>query len=68
VTLADGRTVTRALILKIIDEELKAYQSQLGDEKFYAGRFVEAAGIMARMSTAPKCEAFLTLPGYRYLD
>ena len=68
VSLSDGRKVTRELILKTIDEELKAYQRDLGDEKFYAGRFVEAAGIMARMSTAPKCEAFLTLPGYRYLD
>jgi malate synthase len=66
--LADGRTVTRDLVLKTIDEEMNVYKQQLGDAKFYAGRFVEAAGIMARMSTAPKCEEFLTLPGYRYLD
>ncbi|MGH8461350.1 MAG: malate synthase, partial [Stenotrophobium sp.] len=66
--LADGRKVTRELVLKIVDEELAAYKAQQGAEKFYQGRFVEAAGIMARMSTAPKCEAFLTLPGYRYLD
>ena len=66
--LADGRAVTRELTLKIVDEELGAYKKQLGEEKFYAGRFVEAAGIVARMSTAAKCEEFLTLPGYRYLD
>lgn len=66
--LSDGRTVTRELILKIIGEEMGAYQKQLGDERFYKGRFAEAAGIVARMSTAPKCEQFLTLPGYRYLD
>jgi len=66
--LADGRPVTRELVLKIVDEELGAYRKQLGDEKFYQGRFAEAAGIVARMSTAPKCEEFLTLPGYRYLD
>ena len=66
--LADGRAVTRELVLKTVDEELAVYKKQLGDEKFYAGRFVEAAGIVARMSTAPKCEEFLTLPGYRYLD
>lgn len=68
VTLQDGRTVTRELILKIIDEELLAYRNQLGDAKFYQGRFAEAAGIVARMSTAPHCEDFLTLPGYRYLE
>ncbi len=67
-TLSDGRKVTRELVLKIVDEEVGAYKKQLGEEKFYAGRFVEAAGIVARMSTAAKCEAFLTLPGYRYLD
>ena len=66
--LADGRPVTRELTLKIVDEEIEAYKKQLGSEKFYQGRFVEAAGIVARMSTAPKCEEFLTLPGYRYLD
>jgi malate synthase len=66
--LSDGRVVDRPLILKTIDEELDAYKKQLGAERFYKGRFAEAAGIVARMSTAPKCEEFLTLPGYRYLD
>jgi len=66
--LADGRAVTRELVLKIVDEEQAVYKQQLGDARYYAGRFVEAAGIVARMSTAPKCEEFLTLPGYRYLD
>ena len=66
--LNDGRVVDRALILRIVDEELAAYKAQLGEAKFYGGRFAEAAGIVARMSTASKCEEFLTLPGYRYLD
>ena len=55
-------------MLKIIDEELAAYKAQLGEEKFYKGRFAEAAGIVARMSTAEKCADFLTLPAYEYLD
>ncbi|MGV2482032.1 UNVERIFIED_CONTAM: malate synthase A, partial [Salmonella enterica subsp. enterica serovar Weltevreden] len=42
-TLADGRKLTRELVLKIIDEELAAYKAQLGEEKFYKGRFAEAA-------------------------
>lgn len=67
-TLADGRKLTRELVLKIIDEELAAYKAQLGEEKFYKGRFAEAAGIVARMSTAEKCADFLTLPAYEYLD
>jgi malate synthase len=66
--LADGRTVTRELVLRIIDEELAAYRKALGEERYYKGRFAEAAGIMARMSTADACADFLTLPSYHYLD
>ena len=66
--LADGRTVTRELALRMIDEELATVRKQLGDERFYKGRFAEAAGIFARMSTAAQCADFLTLPAYEYLD
>lgn len=66
--LSDGRPVTRELVLRVIDEELAAYRKELGDARFYQGRFAEAAGIMARMSTAKACEDFLTLPSYNYLD
>ncbi len=67
-SLADGRKVSRELVLRIIDQELAAYREQLGEERFYEGRFAEAAGIFARMSTASDCVEFLTLPAYEYLD
>ena len=66
--LADGRKVTRELVLQILDEELAGIRKTLGDERYYKGRFTEAAGIMARMSTARDCADFLTLPSYHYLD
>ena len=66
--LADGRTVTRELVLQTIDQELAGIRGTLGDERYYKGRFAEAAGIMARMSTAQDCADFLTLPSYHYLD
>lgn len=66
--LADGRAVTRALVLAMIDEELAAIRKQLGDERYYQGRFAEAAGLFARLATAPQCADFLTLPAYDYLD
>ena len=52
VKLDDGRAVTPALVLKVLDEELAGIRAQMGDEKYYATRMTEAAGIMARMSTA----------------
>jgi len=67
-TMADGRKVTRELVLQVLDQELAAYRKELGDERFYKGRFAEAAGIFARMSTASDCVEFLTLPAYEYLD
>jgi len=67
-TLADGRKLTRELVLQIVDEELASYKTQLGDDKYYQGRFAEAAGIVARMSTAEACADFLTLASYDYLD
>jgi len=67
-TLADGRKLTRELVMQIVDEELLAYKKEIGEDKFYGRRFAEAAGIVARMSTADRCADFLTLPAYEYLD
>ena len=53
--------------MQIVDEELLAYKKEIG-ESFYSRRFAEAAGIVARMSTADRCADFLTLPAYEYLD
>ncbi|MDB5988348.1 MAG: malate synthase [Nevskia sp.] len=66
--LADGRKLTRELVMQIVDEELLAYKQEIGEDKFYGRRFAEAAGIVARMSTADRCADFLTLPAYEYLD
>lgn len=68
VSLADGRKVTPALVTQVIDEELAAIRKQLGDERYFASRMIEAAGLVARMSTASKVADFLTLPSYEYLD
>ena len=68
VTLSDGRKVTPQLILKVLDEEVAGVKAALGDEKFYASRMIEAAGLMAKMSTAKQVSEFLTLPSYDYLD
>jgi malate synthase len=67
-TLSDGRKVTPALINQILDEELAGIRKQLGDERYFGSRMLEAAGLVARMSTARDCADFLTLPSYNYLD
>lgn len=66
--LADGRAVTAPLVRGVIEEELAKIRRSVGDDRYLSGHYVEAAGIMARMSTAPDCADFLTLPAYAYLD
>ncbi|MCC2655096.1 MAG: malate synthase [Panacagrimonas sp.] len=68
VELSDGRKVTPALVNQVIDEELATIKQQLGEERYNASRMIEAAGLVARMSTANKVADFLTLPSYDYLD
>ena len=60
----DDVAVTEDSLTQCITDIRKA----LGDERYYKGKYVEAAGIMARMSTARACADFLTLPSYHYLD
>jgi len=66
--LSGGRAVTASLVRGIIDEELVEIRRSVGDERYLSGHYAEAAGIMARMSTAPVCADFLTLPAYACLD
>jgi malate synthase len=66
--LKDGRVVTPALVFQIIAEELEGIRKALGEDRYFASRMIEAAGLVARMSTAKQCPEFLTLPSYDYLD
>ncbi len=64
VTLADGSTVTRELVERVIEEEVAAIRAARGDEAFAAGRFEEARATFAEMALAEDYPEFLTLPAY----
>ena len=49
-------------------EELDHIRREVGDERYFAGRYLEAVGLLARMASARECPEFLTLPAYDYLD
>jgi malate synthase len=66
--LADGRSVTAELVRAVLGEELAKIRTELGDDRYQSGRFIEAAGLMAHLATAASCRDFLTLPAYEYLD
>jgi malate synthase len=65
--LADGRTVDAELVRATLREELAAFRSELGSERFAASRFETAAKLFEDLVTAPELADFLTIPAYAHL-
>ncbi len=63
-TLADGRPVDRALCRAVIAEELDKIRTTLGEARFAAGRYRDAARLMQELIEAERFPEFLTLPAY----
>ena len=66
-TLDDGRAVDRALVRKIVDEEMDKVKKAQGAERFAKGRFKEASKMFLEMVEAEKFPDFLTLPAYDWV-
>jgi malate synthase len=65
--LSDGRAITPELCLQIIDEELAKFRQAVGEERFRAGRYTEAAKLVRDLIQSGKFIEFLTLPAYDQL-
>jgi malate synthase len=63
-SLDDGTRVTADLVKSVLDEQMASIREAAGDDRWNAGRFDEAAELFLAMSTAERCEEFLTLPAY----
>jgi malate synthase len=66
--LADGRAVTRELVLQIEAEELQKLRQEYGDGVYAQGRFAEAAQLFEQVALSPDFVEFLTLPAYEHID
>jgi malate synthase len=64
VELADGQTVTRELVERLIEEEMAAIRERVGDEAFEKGRWADARALFTEMALADAYPDFLTLPAY----
>jgi len=62
--LEDGRLIDRNLFRRIIDEELEKTRAMVGDARFKAGKYKEAAKLFRDLSEAREFADFLTLPAY----
>ena len=65
--LADGRPLTLDLFGRLLEEEMDAIRSEVGDERFKSGRFQLAMALFDQMIRAEDFTEFLTLPAYQHL-
>lgn len=66
--LSNGKVVTKELFLQLLAEEMRVVEDEVGSERFTSGRYLEAAEMMAHLTTDDELVNFLTLPGYEYLS
>jgi malate synthase len=66
--LADGRTVTLALVRQLLTEELARIRAKVGPGEFSAGHYARAAELVEELVTDRSFAPFLTLLAYRDID
>ncbi|MCV5745646.1 malate synthase A, partial [Escherichia coli] len=50
-SLDNGQQVTKALFETYLQEEVEVVKQEVGEERYQAGRFEEAAQLMAKLTT-----------------
>ncbi len=65
--LSDGRAVTADLVRATIPEQLAHIKAQIGEARYDAGKFPQAAKLFEQMMTSSDLKDFLTLEAYNYL-
>lgn len=62
--LDDGRGITLAFVLEILEEELVKIKEAVGEQAYNSGRYDEAAELFKSLIEQDEFAEFLTLPGY----
>ncbi len=66
-TLDNGLVVTRELFARYLSEEIETVKRELGEARFCAGHFTQAAELLGELTTSETLCDFLTIPGYDLL-
>ena len=66
--LDDGRTVDRALVDRLLAEEVAGLKQALGEFRFAGGHFKRAIALFTEVATAEAFADFLTFPAYDVLN
>ena len=67
-SLADGRAIDRALVDRLLAEEIAALTDVLGAVRYEDGHFDDAVALFTEVATADAFPTFLTLPAYQVLN
>lgn len=67
VHLADGRAVTRELVEQLVEEEVTAIRSRVGETAYDEGRWADARSTFTEVALADEYLDFLTLPAYEQM-
>ena len=65
--LDDGRGITLAFVLEILEEELVKIKEAVGEQAYNSGRYEEGAELFKSLIEQDEFAEFLTLPGYEKL-
>ncbi len=66
-TLSNGQKMTAAYFRRAATEELEVVKSEIGEERWRAGKFAEAPALLDALCVSDKFETFLTLGAYRQI-
>ncbi|MEA2226703.1 MAG: malate synthase [Solirubrobacteraceae bacterium] len=66
--LDDGRTITRELVSRVLDEEMARIREEVGEETWRAGRPEDTREIFERVALSDDFPEFLTLVAYEKLE
>ncbi|MFQ5876911.1 MAG: malate synthase A [Acidobacteriota bacterium] len=67
-SLDDGRRVTLDLFRQVLDEETAALRRRLGEQRYRAGKYDQAARLLHEIVADDEFEEFLTLRAYQQLE
>ncbi|MEL6193403.1 MAG: malate synthase A [Bacteroidota bacterium] len=65
--LDDGRAITESLYGELLEDQVQAFKTNMGEEAFQENRFPEAIDLFNQLVLADDLEEFLTLPAYQIL-
>ena len=66
--LDEGNHITDHQFDEWMEEELEVIKSEIGEDRYNAGRFKDASTLFSEMIKKEEFDEFLTLPAYNYLN